>query len=581
MVKKFHFLMAMLFVILSACDGLTPGADEDEGDDQEQVINEESIENAIAGNASNHDADADYTWDAGSVVNITLNGNSVDVSSDKVSVSGSVIRINSAGNFSFTGSLSNGQIIVDTEDEEIVRLILNGANITSTSSAPIYIKSAEKVLVYLNEGTENSLTDGSSYTYDDAEEEEPNSTLFSKTDLTLAGEGLLTIDANFNDGINTKDGLIIAGGTYKINSVDDGIRGKDYTIVKSGTIEIEAKGDGIKSDNENDDTKGYIEIINGAFTITAGGDGISAETDLMVSYAEMTIKTTGSTTSNSSKGLKCGVNEIIDDGVFSLTCTDDAIHSNGTITINGGTFEISSGDDGIHSDYDLVINEGTIDILKSYEGIESYQGNMAINGGTIRLKSSDDGINLSAGGDTMGGGPGGSTSAGNYYLYINGGRIYMDASGDGLDSNGSVIMTGGTVLIDGPTDNGNGAIDYNGSFDITGGTIIAAGSSGMAQAPETTNSQYSVLVRFSSSVSAGTLFHVQTTAGEEILTYKPSKRYQSVAFSTPVLEKGNSYQIYTGGSDTGDETDGLYTGGTYSGGTLFTSFNISAIVTDI
>lgn len=577
------FLMIGSLAFVIACSGLSPEQEEDDSV-EEQVINEESVEDAIAENASDHDEDADYSWEASSIVEIKLNGSSAEENSDLVSISGSTVVIGSSGNFSFSGSLANGQIIVDTDDEEIVRLILNGVSISCASSAPIYVKNAGKVLVYLVDNTENSLTDGSSYTYDDAEEEEPNSTLFSKANLTLGGNGSLTIDANFNDAINTKDGLIISGGNYNITSADDGIRGKDYTIIKRGTITISAQGDGIKSDNENDETKGYITIIIGDFNITAGGDGISAETDLLLSYAEMSIKTTGSTSANSSKGLKAGANMIIDDGDYTINCSDDAIHSNGTITINGGNFELSSADDGIHADYDLVINDGSIDILNSYEGLESYKGNMAINEGTIRLKSSDDGLNLSAGG-VSGGGPGGwggsSSSTGSYYLYINGGRVYMDAAGDGLDSNGSVSMTGGTVLIDGPTNDGNGAIDYNGTFNITGGTIIAVGSSGMAQAPESTNSQYSVLVRFSSSKSAGTLFHVQNTNGEEIFTFQPSKKYQSVAFSTPTLAKGQSYQVYTGGADTGDVSDGLYSGGDYSGGTLFTSFSISAILADI
>jgi len=586
--RKFYLWMTIVMMILSSCEGLTPGIgnDDDDDDNSEQVINEESSEDAMADNTAGHDDDADYTWETSSEVVITLNGSSISANSDAVSISSSVATITSAGNFRISGTLNNGQIIVNTDDEGIVRLILDDANITSSSSAPIYIKNAEKVLVYLEENTTNSLTDGNSYTYDDAEEEEPNATLFSKENLTLAGEGTLVIDANFNDAINTKDGLIISGGTYKLTSVDDGIRGKDYTIIKSGTIEIDANGDGIKSDNDNDETKGYIEIINGTFDISAKGDGISAETDLIINYADMTIQTSASSGSSSTKGLKSGVNQIIDDGIITITSSDDAIHSNGTITVNGGTFTISAGDDGMHADYDLVINDGTIDIIKSYEGIESYEGNMAFNNGTIHIKSSDDGINLAAGGDnTGGGGPGGwgssSSSSGTYYIYINGGWIYINASGDGLDSNSEISMTGGTVLIDGPTNDGNGAIDCNNSFEITGGTIIAAGSSGMAEAPESSTSQYSVLVRFSSSRSAGTLFHVESSDGQEIFTYKPSKVYESVAFSTPDLSKGTSYQIYTGGTHSGDEEDGLYTSGTYTAGNLFTSFSISALVTDL
>lgn len=579
--KYWYLVLAFVMTLMVSCKDLTTGLeDADENNSQEDVvINEENIDDALADNSGNHDEDTDYVWDSGSVADIVLKGSSVEEDLDDVAVEGTKVTISAAGNYRITGTLNDGQIVVDSEDEEIVRLILNGVDITSSSSAPIYVKKAAKVLVYLSENTQNKLTDGSNYTYDDVEEEEPNSALFSKADLTLAGSGSLEIDANFNDAINTKDGLIISAGSYKINAVDDGVRGKDYLIVKSGSFEITAGGDGLKSDNESDDARGYIEIIDGTFEIAAQGDGIAAETDLLVEYGDFTITTSGSTTSSSSKGLKAGTNEIIDDGNFVITCTDDAVHSNGTITINGGDFVISSGDDGIHSDYDLVINDGNIDIIKSYEGVESASGNIAVNKGTVRIKSSDDGLNLAGGGDSMGGGrPGGfggqSSSSGNYYVYINGGHVYINASGDGLDANGSVKMTGGTLLIDGPTNNGNGALDYDGSFEITGGLCIAAGSSGMAQAPSSTDNQYSFLVRFNTTNSGGTLFHIQNANGDEILTFRPSKSYQSVAFSSPEFEEGGEYEIYIGGTTTGDETDGLYTGGTYTAGSLYTSFTI-------
>lgn len=588
--RKFQCLaLAFASIWWVACNGLSTDFDDDNGTEQEDVVNEDNIDDAKAGNSGDHDDAADYVWNASDVMAITMNGTSVTENSEKVTVESGKIIIGAAGNYSFTGTLANGQIWVETEDEGIVRIILNGVNITSSSSAPIYVKSAGKVLIALSNGTSNVLTDGSSYNYDDAEEEEPNATVFSKADLTIFGEGSLQVNANFNDGITSKDGLIIASGNIQVDAVDDGIRGKDYLIVKNGHFTVDAGGDGLKSDNDSDEEKGYIEIISGTFSISAKGDAVSAETDLMLSYAEIEAFTSGSVSSSgttSSKGLKAGVNIIIDDGVYTLNCADDAIHSNETITINGGDFEISSGDDGIHADYDLEINDGNINIAKSYEGIESYKGDIIINGGTIHIKSSDDGLNVSAGGDTMGGGgPGGwggsTSSSGNYCLYINGGYLYVNASGDGIDSNGSVVMTGGTVLVDGPTNSGNGALDYNGSFQITGGTIIATGSAGMAQAPASSSSQYSVLVRFNTTLSAGTLFHIQSGNGSEIITYKPSKNYQSVAFSSPDLKKGSGYEIYTGGSSTGQVTDGLYSGGTYSGGNLYTSFTISAIVINL
>lgn len=583
MKKRVYYALVATSVLFGACEEFTPGTSDSGEEGQENIVTEETIGEAETNNAGDHDDAADYSWDENNVNKIILNGSSAAENSDDINVESGNVIISASGNYSFSGNLSDGQIIVNTEDEEIVRLILDGVDITCTNSAPIYVKSAAKVLIALSENTTNKLTDGSSYNYDDEEDEEPNAAVFSKSDLTIFGEGSLVVDANFNDGITSKDGLIIDSGNLSVSAEDDGIRGKDYIIIKNGNFLVESGGDGLKSDNDSDDSKGYVEILNGNFDISANGDAVSAETDLMIEYAEIKLTTSGSISSyesTSSKGLKAGVNLIVDDGIFSLNCTDDAIHSNGDISINDGNFEISSGDDGIHADYNLIINDGNISITKSYEGIESAQGDMEINKGTIHIKSSDDGINLAAGGDMMGGGGhwgGGSSSSGNYNLYLNGGFIYMNASGDGLDSNGNVKMTGSTILIDGPTNNGNGAIDYNGSFSITGGLLVAAGSSGMAEAPASSSDQYSLLVKFNSTKSGGTIFHIETDSGEEIITYKPSKNYQSVAFSSPDLEKGKSYSIYTGGSSTGEETDGLYSGGTYTPGTVYVSFDITSM----
>jgi hypothetical protein len=155
----------------------------------------------------------------------------------------------------------------------------------------------------------------------------------------------------------------------------------------------------------------------------------------------------------------------------------------------------------------------------------------------------------------------------------------VDAAGDGVDANGSIVMTGGVVIVHGPTANNNGPLDYDSSFKITGGFLLAAGSSGMAQIPGTSSTQNSVLLTFSAAQQAGTLFHIQGSDGKEILSFKPSKKYQSVAFSSPALVKGSSYDVYLGGSSTGTVTDGLYQDGTYTAGTKNTTFTISGVVT--
>ena len=582
--------ITLLYSVFAGCDGFIGIEDEEQGEENNYSDNEGSIDEAEANNIGDHDDPSDYIWDISDVAGIHLNGSSVSENTSGASANGTILTITSAGNYSFSGALTNGQIIVNTEDEGIVRLILNGVDITCSSSAPVYVKRASRVIIVLNKGTENYLTDGNSYNYDDSEEGEPNAVIFSKSDLTVYGEGSLTVNGNFNDGISGKDGLVIASGKIAVVAKDDGIRGKDYLVVKDGDITVEAGGDGFKSDNDNDEGKGYIKVIDGNITITSEGDAITAQSDILIEGGIFNLETNGSAgnysqDNTSVKGIKAGVNIIIDKGVFTLNTSDDAIHSDETITINGGDFYIASGDDGIHSDYTLVFNGGNFEITKSYEGIESADGNIYFNSGNFNVVSSDDGINLAAGGDQMGGpgqGPGwNSSSSSECTLFIGGENMVINANGDGIDANGSVEMSGGELVINGPVSNGNGALDYYGSFKMEGGFLIAVGSSGMAEAPSTDSGQNSVKINFRSTEPAGTLVHLQSGEGEEIFTFKPEKKYQSVVFSSPKLKTGQSYDFYLGGSATGTPTNGLYSKGAYTPGTKYTSFTISGVVTNI
>jgi hypothetical protein len=174
---------------------------------------------------------------------------------------------------------------------------------------------------------------------------------------------------------------------------------------------------------------------------------------------------------------------------------------------------------------------------------------------------------------------GGFELSGDYSLSINGGYVFVDATGDGLDINGPITMTDGTVIINGPTSNGNGPIDYAGSFNISGGFFIAVGSAGMAMAPSETSTQYSVMQNFSSAVAGGTLFHLVSQSGEEILTFQPTKAYQSVLVSSSELQNGETYLIYLGGSASDTPVDGLYAEGSYTPGEQAASLTISSMVT--
>jgi len=473
----------------------------------ETIATDPSVENS-----PDHEDPEDYIWDGSEVIPIVLNGAAISASGIGATVDGSRVTVTRGGTYSLSGILEDGQIIVNSGDKKTVRLILDGADIRCSSSAPIIVENAKKTIVVLAENTKNYVADGRSGTVEDSQGNEPNAAIFSKDDLTIWGAGSLTVRGNVNDAISCRNGLIIAGGTIDINTVDDGIRGKDYLVVRGGTITVNAGGDGLKSDNDEDPNMGYVSIESGVIRVTSGADAIQAKTDVLIADGEITLSAGGGSgakiaATTSAKGIKGVGSVVIDGGDFTVDSADDAIHSNGDVTINGGAFVLSSGDDGIHADANLVVNDGDIHIAKSYEGMESTNANITINGGTIHIVSSDDGINVAGGGDAMGG-PGGApggmpgggpgvrpgqggvtppTAAGNYYLYINGGYLAVDAMGDGIDSNGSIAMTDGFVVVHGPTANDNGALDHS-SFKMTGGFIVAAGSSGMAQTTSTTSS---------------------------------------------------------------------------------------------
>jgi hypothetical protein len=474
--------------------------------------------------ADSHEDETDYQWDAASEVAILLSDGS-STAGDGVTIDGDVVTITAAGTFRISGSLSDGRIVVDTDADDVVRLVLDGVDIASSTTAPIAVADAAKVVVILADGSQNRLTDATTYQFESADVDEPNAALFSTADLTIAGQGSLVVNANYDDGIASKDGLVIAGGSIAITAVDDGIRGKDYVIVQDGTLEVDAGGDAIKADNAEDATRGYVAISGGTLALTAGTDAIDAST---------------------------------------------------TAVVSGGELSIAAGDDAIHAETRLEVHGGTIDISRSYEGLEATQ--IVITGGAIELVAEDDGLNVAGGNDGSaqngpgdmggpGGGPGGEVAIEGYYVAISGGTLVIDAGGDGFDSNGSAAITGGTVVVNGPTSDGNGAIDVNGEFLISDALLIAAGSAGMAETPSATSDQPSLVLTFDAAQPAGTIVRIQASDGTNVATFEASKPFQSLVFSSATLVRGTTYDVFVGGSVSGTSVGGLYLDPAYTSGT--------------
>lgn len=409
------------------------------------------------------------------------------------------LSITSGGVYTLKGTLY-GNITINTNDN--VKLILDNVTIISDNGPAINIENADNVLIYINEGTSN-LSDSSIY---NDFEDDVDGVIFSRDDLFIEGDGTLILNSYYNDALVSKDSLVIYNGTYIINAKDDAIRGKDYVYIKDGTFTINSINTAIKSTNSKDNNKGFIKIDNGTFN----------------------IKTTSTNEDDSSKGLNAENIVLINGGTFNIDSVDDAIHSNNIVKILGGTFNISTNDDGVHADNNLIIEGGVININNSYEGIES--SNIVINNGDINIIASDDGINATC-------------ENKNSALNIYNGNININAKGDGIDSNGDIYIYDGTIYVNGPTSNGDGALDYDGKLIITGGTLLAIGSSGMAQGISSDSSIYGILVNLTKTYNSGDIITIEDEGGNQILSYTAVKNFSSICYSSNLLKKDNTYTI--------------------------------------
>ncbi len=598
MINKYMKSLALITTMFLAVSGLS-GC----GSSQETASATAAAISVSSPLAVYSDEDMNDTWDASSAVTVNLDGSSITVNGSGATADGSTLTITAAGTYVLKGTLPDGQIIVSAGKNDTVRLVMNGASLACSDGPSIYSQQAAKTIITLAPGTSNSVADGSSY-LDSADEEQPDAAIFIQDDLTFNGSGTLTVTGNSQNGIATKDDLIITGGNINITAVNDGLRGRDSVAINNGNVIINAEGDGIQANNDEDTSKGWISLDGGKFNITAGQDGIQAETILQVWGGEINLTTGGGSASVSNtptpagnpgrgfndsqtadestvstKGIKAGAGLLVNDGVLAIDSADDAVHSNGDVLINGGTINISTGDDAVHSDANLTVNSGTISAARSYEGLEGMT--VTINGGEISLTASDDGINSAGGSDDDQNGRDNFRASDNNEVRITGGYLYVNAAGDGLDSNGAMYIDGGTIIVDGPTNNGNGALDYNGTCEQKGGILVAAGSSGMAQAPSDSSSQNSILVSYTAVQKAGTLVNLADESGKSLLTFAPAKDYQSMVISMPELAQGKTYILSSGGTCTGTSVNGLYNEGTYTGGTKLTSITVSGTLTSI
>lgn len=577
-----------------------------------EVNAEETVAQSETGTFSSADMfierDLAGTYEESGAVYVTLSGDGITGETDGVAINGQTVTITAEGTYIFSGTLSEGQIVVDA-DKAKVQIVFDNVDITCASSAAVYVKNAEKVFVTLAEGSQNTLRNTDEYVAID--DNNIDAVIFAKSDLTLNGTGSLTIVSAEGHGIVSKDDLKITGGTYDIIAAGHALSGKDSVRIADGTFILTAEKDGIHAENADDEEKGYIYIADGDFTITSDGDGMDASNIVQIedgtfditagggaanslkthesdmpgggmsqnierpdgeSMPQMGEKpdgenmpqdTTTDESGTSTKGIKAGGGMYLNGGTYQIDSADDSIHSNANITIADGTYTLATGDDGVHADDALTVNGGTITVTESYEGLEGLT--VTINDGTIDITARDDGINTAGGTDQSGFGTFGDhfkgmdsaddeteeTTDNEMWMELNGGYIHILAGGDGVDSNGDLTINGGEIYIDGPSDNGNSAIDYGdrSSAYVNGGMLVAIGSSGMAEGMSDSSKQEVLMVKLGEQMEAGDV-ELTDNEGNVIVSYTALKSYDCVIISTAEVESGATYTLTTSGTMT-------------------------------
>lgn len=461
-------------------------------DDNQSVVSENDKNSALSDEDLFTDRDYKTDYDKTDAIIIELNNTSATASSDSVKISGTTITITEEKTHIISGTLTDGMIIVDVDESAKLQLVLDGAHITSQSSAPLYILEADKVFVTLVEGSQNTLTNGGAFTAID--DNDIDGAIFSKQDLTLNGSGSLEVTSPAGHGIVCKDDLVFTGGTYGINAGEDGLNANDSIRITESSLEIEAGDDGIHVEDS-------LVIVSGQIDITKSCEGLEA---------------------------------------FQMD-------------IQGGDINIVASDDGLNASGSEETSDTTEnqDVIPEMNGERPEMGKRPergehpeMNGQPPEMNEERSEMNV----ERLGGfqGMGGASSANsNGSIKISGGTLYINASGDGIDANGSLEITGGYITVAGPTYGDTAILDYDKTGVITGGTFIGTGASG-GMAQSFSDSKQGVIAVSVGKQSAGTEIILKDSQGNTLLTHNPELDFSAVILSSPDIIKGERYMITVG-----------------------------------
>lgn len=539
---------------------------------------------------------------------INLSTKRADDEGDRVAFVEDEVLITVGGNYCIEGSMDNGQLRVFAPDEPIT-LILNGATINCAELAPIYVEAASSVEIYVADSTVNTITfsDISEYEKEleatqesstDKFAEFQRSAIMAQCKLTICGSGILNVNGYLNNGIQSTSTIEFKDVNLRLMATYNGIKSSSSITVDSGTYDIVTVGDSIQAGENFIIKSGTFAITTGegsaltekkvkafpglnsnpqsppddaSFGGTDGSGRPPSDVDLPESSNSANFLVNPPTTdfdnpvdpadtpvsgayaskasdngTPSQKAIKAKKNVVLIDGSFDLDTADDAIHCDGSIRIHGGTINISCGDDAMHADDNMTITNGKINISDCYEGFEASIIN--IKGGDISITSVDDGINV-------------SSKKIEPKMDITGGKLYINAGGDGIDSNKDITITGGEVYVDGPSSAFNSAIDVGiedgGIFLVNGGDVTAIGASDMLIVPDGASAQQSISFVFDEVMGKGSVIIITDSNGNDVASFKLIKDADSIIYSSSKLKTAETYTITYGDKQGNITTDSV------------------------
>lgn len=428
------------------------------------------------------DRDLDASYDENTSAMITLNGVDAECKSDAVNISGATVTIQDEGTYILSGTLDDGMVVVNAESTDKVQLVLDGVSINSATSAAIYVAQADKVFITLADGSENSLSNGGEFVAID--DNNIDAAVFSKDDLTFNGEGTLTITSSAGHGVVSKDDLVVTNGAYSITAGEQGLSGKESIRIADGTFTITAGKDGIHAENTDDASLGFVYLANGSYHITADGDGISASNVIQIDDGNYIIKTGGGSetvtldTTGNWGWERPGERQ---DKMQNTNTTEEdtvsvkGIKSAGNLLVNNGTFEINSADDALHSNANLTVNGGTWNLATGDDGLHADE-TTTVTAGSVAITQSYEGIEgqnitISGGSIELIASDDGLNAAGGNDQSGNGGFGGFQKGGFDTATDGAITISGGSIHINASGD----GVDSNGSLIVTGGETYVSG----------------------------------------------------------------------------------------------------------